>query len=656
MRILVTGTRSFAAQGLVELLAAAGHEVVTFNRGTASRHGSQVAGPTETMSENPHFDATYDAVVNYILLKDDNVEKNVTYTKVLLEFCKNKQVKHLLHISSISSFKSSVRRVHEKAKLEQVPERKGSYGSLKAATDLYLMKEAGPELKLTMLRPAFILGPGLVNPIVGTAARVPWNMLLVIGNGESGMPLISREQVNAAILKALENPPAESPDTLLLVASNTPTRNEYLQACCDDLGCGKGVAQWPRLLWWSVAIGGGAFATAIGLGKLGVYSKLTARLPTQRYDPAGTEKRLGMSLQLDWRKVLKESMDGQALNFDMPFKTAPLPTTHAKKISYLGYGRIVKQKHLPALKDLVFSGTLEAFDMVAGADSNGQVIKSIKTERVGDSDLIVVASPGTAHIQAIEQIGAAKGPVLIEKPLCYSDDELARWLAFGKQRQDPIYVCHNYRFKKNVRAAIDTLSKWNPGQLNHVSIHFESPPVSASSSPWMRNERVSRTLLLDFSLHFLDLACMFGRGVWKTDHVRYTLNSAGQTAMIDGHIACDTYGISFLLRQGFGPRRARVLLNFQNYSVSLGFFPDTYVTYMSNDNPWLHKYEKKQSMKATVRKILDKLTSKESDDSHPIAIAAAMGTAPTYEKCIRMETLAPFYTGMFELSRHIYGI
>jgi predicted dehydrogenase len=294
--------------------------------------------------------------------------------------------------------------------------------------------------------------------------------------------------------------------------------------------------------------------------------------------------------------------------------------------------------------------------MVAGTDPNGQTIKSIKTEKVGDSDLIVVASPGTAHIQAIEQIGAAKGPVLIEKPLCYSDEELAKWLAFGKSRQDPIYVCHNYRFKKNVRAAIDTLAKWNPGELHHVNIHFESPPVSASSSPWMRNERVSRTLLLDFSLHFLDLACMFGRGAWKTDNVRYTLNSAGQTAVIDGHIKCDTYGVSFLLRQGFGPRRARVLMNFQNYSVSLGFFPDTYVTYMSNDNPWLHKYEKKQSMKATVRKIIDKLTNKESDDSHPIALGAALGALPTYEKCIRMETLAPFYTGMFELSRHVYGM
>jgi len=656
MRIMLTGHRSFAAQGLREQLMAAGHEVVTFNRGPAGRDGNAVSGSVEELASNPHFDATYDTVINYILLKDDNVERNVAYVATLLDFCQRKSVKHLIHISSISSFKASERVIHEGAKLETVPEKKGSYGSLKSATDLYLIAKTPAAMKLTMARPAFILGPGVISPIVGTAARLPWNRMLVVGNGKSRMPLIGRDQVNAAIVKAVANPPEGAQENLMLVAPNSPTRVEYLQACCEELGCGNGVSSFPKFMWWGLAVFGQAVATLIGKADMQVYAKLTARLPAQRYDSSKTEQRLGMKLDFDWRRALRAAMDGQEPNFVPPYQVGPLPKTRAKLISYLGFGRIVKQKHLPALKDLGFAGKIDAFDIVAGKDATGQEIRSIRTERPGDSDLIVVASPGTAHIQAIAQIGTAGGPVLVEKPLCYSREELAKWQEFAAGRKAPVYVCHNYRFKQNVRQMVEVLAKFNPGGLRHVHVHFESPPVSNSSSAWMRNERVSRTLLLDFSLHFMDLATMFGRTPWKVDSVRHELNVQGQTALIDGILRSDGQAVSFLLRQGFGPRRARILYNFQNYSVSLGFFPDTFAVYMSNDNPWQYKAEKKASMKATLQKIKDKLTNRESDDSHPIALAAALGEASDYAACIRVEALAPFYDAMFDLSKQVYGI
>jgi acetoin utilization deacetylase AcuC-like enzyme len=76
-----------------------------------------------------------------------------------------------------------------------------------------------------------------------------------------------------------------------------------------------------------------------------------------------------------------------------------------------------------------------------------------------------------------------------------------------------------------------------------------------------------------------------------------------------------------MLRQGFGPRRASVHYVFQNYSVRLGFFPDTFALFMADDNAWQHKREYTASLKATMKKVRDRITGRESDQSHAMALA-----------------------------------
>jgi len=121
----------------------------------------------------------------------------------------------------------------------------------------------------------------------------------------------------------------------------------------------------------------------------------------------------------------------------------------------------------------------------------------------------------------------------------------------------------------------------------------------------------------------------------------------------------DNYSVSFLLRQGFGPRRARLLYNFQNYSTSLGFFPDTFVGYLGNDNPWLHKQEAAQARRATMAKVIDKALNRDSDVSHAVALAAATETPvqqpPTFAPAVTVARLEAFYRLMFDLGRVVYG-
>src|SRR5262249_30683009 len=125
-------------------------------------------------------------------------------------------------ISSISSYKASVKVVHEEAEIETEPQRKGPYGALKTATDLRLIDTVPKELKLSLVRPGFVLGAGLLSPIVGTAARLPWNRVLVIGNAQTVIPLIARDSVNEAIVQLVGNPPAEHIERIILVSPNSP--------------------------------------------------------------------------------------------------------------------------------------------------------------------------------------------------------------------------------------------------------------------------------------------------------------------------------------------------------------------------------------------------------------------------------------------------
>jgi predicted dehydrogenase len=492
------------------------------------------------------------------------------------------------------------------------------------------------------------------NPLAGNAARLPWNHLLVIGNHKSQMPLITRELVNEAIRRVLELPPDDRSGVFLLVASQSPRRREFAEAMCRRLGCGTSVVTFPKFFWFSVAT---ACVWAEKLtGK--PFPKGHSRVPQVRYDSSKTEQRIGMKFDFNWEETLQQSVDGQERNFDLPYLpngTLPEPLTRTRQITILGFGRIVRTKYLPALKRLQFGGELRAYDVLARNGSTGIKVENITGARLQASDLFIVATPGPVHVDALKHLNGNDGAVLVEKPLCYSPHQWAQWTKFAHARRAPVVVCHNYRFKSNVCQMLSVLARFNPGQLNHVEVHFESPSVNNDAAVWMHDERRARTLLMDYGLHFLDLACMFGRGSWRVSGLRHRLDHGGRTALIQGGFTADNYSVSFLLRQGFGPRRAHVVFNFQNYSVNLGFFPDTCTVCMADDNPWLHLQEGLAAARATFRKIRDKLGGSDSDLSHAVVIAAAANGNPPQSQCIAVESLSDFYALMFELSEQIYG-
>jgi nucleoside-diphosphate-sugar epimerase len=651
-RVLVCGHRSFAAQGLTKLLQQAGHEVVCFTRGNPGIEKEGVTGQVDQLHINPHLSGSYDTVVNYILLMGESVERNLDYADILLRFCREHNVKHLIHISSLSVYKSAARFIDEQSGVETNPKKKGIYGALKIGTEQHLINNLPPGLKLSLVRPGFILDQGLNNPIGGTGFRLPWGRLLAIGNSNGSMPLITRELLNQAVMHAVAEPPASQSEALLLVDKDSPTRKEYLDGCCKILGCGTGVTTVPVLFWLGLGVSGEIFLRLIGKSRVRPFVKARSVCRNHRFDTTRTQDRLGMELSIDWRLALRRSLDGQEPNFRLPSPSNKASSPELGAITFLGFGRIVRQKHLPALKRLGFKGKVNAYDLSSYVNEQGIQVHAINGARLEPAGLFVVATPGPAHVEAISRLEAFDAPVLVEKPLCYSPAQLEKWLSFAQSRKSPVIVCHNYRFKSNAEAMISFLNKFNPGKLLNVNVHFESPSVN-SEPPLQRNERWAQTLLMDYSIHLLDLACMFGEGDWQTSGVRYELNTRGQTSLIEGRLVSENYVVSFLLRQGFGLRRARLLYNFQNYSISLGFFPDTFVAYMADDNPVIHAREALASARATFGKLLDKITGKDSDRSH--ATIFALAANGHNETSLTVDTLAPFYRTMFKISDIVYN-
>jgi len=658
-RILICGHRSFAAKEIGSLLVKQGHSVTNFTRGRVGVEGDTVRGPVEQMHENPHLKGPWDTVINYIILKDDDIAANERHMDSLLKFCEGQGVKHLIHLSSVSVYSAKASVVTEDALAEVDPSRKGSYGALKVAQDNWLKAHQPKSLKITYFRPGFIFGPGMLDPIIGMGARLPGNQVLCIGGAGNRVSAITRELVDEALAKTVEMPPKDVGGTqvILVVDPNGPPRKDYLTECCTRLGIGTHVVSLPKWFWLFAAAGGEVMIKFTGM-KVSPWKVISNACRTQSFDPSKTEQQLGMKFNADWKTALTNAMDEQRPNFKFPYvPTEPRPTS-ARKVNIIGYGGIIKQKHLPALKKLSFNGTIEAYDVKASRDANGQEIKAIAGATLGPADLHIVASPGRFHNAAIPLLRGAAGPVLLEKPLCYTTPELEEWLAFDKSRREAgqggTFVLHNSRFKPNVLAFMQHLRTYNPGRLISVDINYQSPSVGKHSPAWRRDERGSQTLLLDYSLHWLDLGLMFCTDPWKVQDLRWTMNKQGQTDLIEGRLTSKPYALNFCLRQGFITKRCRVMFTFENYLCSLGFFPDTFVPHMGFDSWTLHKKEGKANFRATLGKVVDKLTKKDADNSHAIAMMAAMGDKDVSE-CMSLAKMENIYRVLFDLSKSVYG-
>ena len=294
-RVLLCGYRSFAAQGLQASLEEYGHDVLTFSRGPLARKDRRITGPVKKLDENRYIDEPIDTVINYIRLSGESVEDNEEYIRTLLRFCKPRKVKHLIHISSCSVYKNNAKFVDEDSPVETAPSKKGPYAAVKVAQENVIQNEQAEGLVVSIVRPGLILANGMGGYMGGIGIRLPWNSILGLGHAKSQIPLVTRETVNASILKLISTPPKGDIESVLLADKHSPTRREYLENCREIMGAGIRIRFFPVPFWLTAACCGEVLSRLIGRRDFGVYGKVSSVCRFQRFDASRSEKRLGIT-------------------------------------------------------------------------------------------------------------------------------------------------------------------------------------------------------------------------------------------------------------------------------------------------------------------------------------------------------------------------
>ncbi len=284
-KVLICGHRSFVATGLGKELDKAGITYDCFSRGEEKRDGNVVTGDVLAMANNACLDE-YDTVINYIILKEQSVEDNISYIKSLLDFCKKKKVKHLLQISSISVYPNEAVVVTESSDIEKDYHNKGGYASIKVAVDHYLMEHSVEGMTVSFIRPGYIYTKNKEISKAGIlVSKLGMNVLL--GDKKTTLPLICRETLHKAITKIVASEHKEQ--VYLLLNKDKELGTKYNFVC----------HQWnvnPICLPYAPIIACAKILKGIGVFKQHHYLKFVGLFKRTWFNSSHTEEVLGMSL------------------------------------------------------------------------------------------------------------------------------------------------------------------------------------------------------------------------------------------------------------------------------------------------------------------------------------------------------------------------
>jgi predicted dehydrogenase len=167
-------------------------------------------------------------------------------------------------------------------------------------------------------------------------------------------------------------------------------------------------------------------------------------------------------------------------------------------------------------------------------------------------DAVVVAAPTQFHHEVGLEVLANKTPMLLEKPLANSLDEVDALLAAAEVHDTPIMCGLLERFNPAVRTAFD---------LSRSPIHFRS----ARHSPM--TERIQTGVGGDLLIHDLDLAIrLFGElpttAIGLTDQTGHAGHAAGGGVedIVEALLRFGTYGVGSLSASRRSQRKVRSMV------------------------------------------------------------------------------------------------
>lgn len=656
MKILLLASSSFAATGLSESLRAAGHDVWTFNRSKPSSAGPQDLSGSYAYLADIAAGAmeTAEVLINYAIVKNGSIEENIEMADLVMNAARRLGVKRFIHISSISVLPSITGTLNEDA-LAVEAQWKGIYSRVKAAVETHILQR-WKDNELYVVRPGFILDQGLVDSMVGTGKSLPTGHVLGLGHRKTVIMLIHRRTVNEALTKMSSAPLAgkELLKTYMLVAPNAPTRDEFLDFHCREMGRGWSTIHLP-VWFWRVALACASPLLSLLKGrKFRLVKLFEHNLNVRHYDCSRTQQELGLEMSFDWRQSLRDLVHVKP-SVEWPAGVASM-WPKATQLGYVGIGRIVYQKHLPGLIRAGFTGRISWSDPGVKAAQPVSGLALAQNDGLDpNSKHVIITAPWVARTKVLDALSPEASCLLLEKPLAASREHLDQMLAsLGTRRAA---VLHNYRFKPNVLKYREFLRKHPSGALRAVTLHYETPSPANEQSSWMKQERKHRILLCDYALHYLDMTWIFCRGDMRVQRCDTTFNDRDELQQVsaalnfDDGVTCD-----ILIRSGCHQRQCVLTHHFQNYSAELRFFPDVFVPMTGGKSTLTDLHLAWSGLVSTAAKILEKLGLRVSDRSHDQVLEAFIGQGDSAAMGeLSVESLRPFYERLTTLADRVYG-
>ncbi|HVS84909.1 MAG TPA: Gfo/Idh/MocA family oxidoreductase [Gaiellaceae bacterium] len=599
MRLLVTGATGFLGAPFVEAATARGHEVVALVRRPTER--VEQSASSVVVADLPKLgDAVLpngiDAVVNFATGTSGTTERMIDVAvggvTGLTQWARGSGARRFVHVSSVSVLPGRT----DGSRLEPHPDRRGGYAQAKTLAEQALHELDVEQLpfELTIVRPGLVFGPGMKNPLGGTAARLPGRVALGLGKRRHALPFVTLEDTVDAVLDLLEQPARPGTVSVHHILSGSPPRKEEILAETRRLTGWPARTIWiPRPAASTLAYAAEAVLRLRGRGKhlpyvvRRLYSFDARSLPNDVWPKLGRESR--GTLEPALRDVLSPRRQ-PALVCAYRDRIRPLlvhPAAargDARPLALVGAGQITSSVHVPVLR------TPTGFTPAVVVDRDEELAAHVAAElgcrrsaatldeagiEPGAGWTAVVATPGPTHSALASDLLDRGAGVLLEKPAATSGVEFTHLLASAERNGLPVTVFHNYRLRPASRRLWEFLTAHDPGGLVRAGIGFSSPGLHTQASSWMREEKRNRILLMDLAIHFLDLAFLVGGELATVSEVDVADGPDGGTLAVDGSgRLADGARLDFSLDLAGTAQRAQITLEFERATCVLDFFPD----------------------------------------------------------------------------------
>lgn len=238
-RILVIGAGGFLGENIVDRLSSSDehHQIVGLGR---SKQPTSFAGKwiqadvtdlplLESIFEEGDIVINCSGIVSYHPRDDQKMLKiNEDGTANIVVACQNKNVSHLVHMSSIAVLGQRVpgETMSEKSIWVKSPDNT-QYAISKFKSEQQVWRGIHDGLKATILNPAFILGK--FNSIKSTAGIIPLIHKNNIFHPRGANGFVDIDDVSSAVLKVLNGDFAG--ERFILCGSNQTYENLYRQVC-----------------------------------------------------------------------------------------------------------------------------------------------------------------------------------------------------------------------------------------------------------------------------------------------------------------------------------------------------------------------------------------------------------------------------------------